>query len=232
MREKLNAETSLKREGFANEKSIADARNKTELGVQGLMNAGNLGVESKRVEGVKYGADLGARTRNRTSNMQFGLKSPAMTSATKPQYHYAENKDLLGNTVGHTAYRDGQPMPGPQPGELDWTKTINEDQFPQAGEVVKRTLQDKTPEEQSAFIDDVFKFNPGLGQYLMENQQAGQGSSAAKSPLRENTVGNTVGKHLSNMVLGPADQFMQNLTAPYRWGKKALNTEMPGWLKQ
>ena len=178
-----------------------------------------------------------ARARLMTQSNQSVANTQAKASrdaanirANRPQYHYGENTNTLGETTGFTVFKDGQRMMQDQDraGPTDWTKNLEEEHFPQAADVLQRRVSKMKPEEVDSFYDDLFMSNPNFGRYLRENRQK-KSTSIKKNPPKSKK--NTLGNYAAEMAQRPGQQFMKNLTAPYRWGKQLANTELPEWLR-
>ena len=197
------------------------------LGVgAGLQREGLRSAE--KVEGIRAGATTGA------AKIRGGaVTDVAKITAGRPQFHYGERKDQMGATTGFDIFKDGQLMQpqGRRPGELDWTKTLKGDQLEQAGEVLKRKMARMKPEEIESFLDEMYRTNPALGQYVTEAEEARTKTPTYKIGRQDKGYKFSIGDYISKRVKEQVTLPFRIAKKPYELGKRVLGAEMPEWLR-
>ena len=221
-REKMGMSAGLAREGFGSAEKIAKTRADSWTGAAKIR-----GETDRDVQGMR------GRSAEELQAMQGKTARDVAGIQQRPQFHYGERKDQMGATTGFDVFKDGELMQGKggRPGEMNWAKGLKEDQFPQAGEVLKRKMEQMSPEEIASFQDEVFRTNPALGQYLMEAEQTRGRVPQYKMGPNDKDYKVSIGDYLAKRAKEQATLPFRLAKKPFELGKKLLGAEMPEWLR-
>lgn len=248
VRERLGADVAMNREGLTSAEKIAGIQAGAHTGAAGIQAGAQRDVAGLEGQTNRDVAGINARMNLGVAEMQFGPQSPAMVNAQSTrmlseQPMIAQGKDIDGNPVFQAFDRSGQPIVK-RPGEMDWVGTVANKQFKQAAQVIQNSLKGKKPEEIDMMIDDIFKKNPALGEYLRENplkpapdQEAIFGGGTARRGVGGGfgkpayTVSDLIGDVATYPARAAYQKGRKAIQQPIDFTKKVLSTELPAWLK-